>query len=97
MKSLSSGADDKRAGVKRGISPAKEQEMAELKALGISAGPKKHANKGAMSSKAGSLGKKEREIYGLAKGNLSDKIVDLPVPQGDLLKGMKKKDMERKP
>ena len=61
----------KKATTKQSQAANKALETAELKDMGIMGFTKKMGSKAGMTSKGGSIGKKEREVISLAKGNLS--------------------------
>ncbi len=48
--------------------------MAELKDMGIEGFSKKQGSKTGLTSKGGSIGKKEREVLNLAKGNIGFEV-----------------------
>ena len=52
------------------MAAAKAAETAELKEMGIEGYSRKSGSKAGMTSKGGSIGKKEREVLSLAKGNM---------------------------
>ena len=73
MKGLAqSGAEAKKGG-KSGAAQ-RAAEAAENKELGIKSGPKKQGSKTGITSKGGSLGKKEREVLQMARGNIGYEI-----------------------
>ena len=55
---------------KQSAAATKAAETAELKDMGIEGYSKKSGSKAGMTSKGGSIGKKEREVLSLAKGNM---------------------------
>ena len=72
LKALQAGESEmKKATTKQSQAANKAMETAELKDMGIQGFTKKMGSKAGMTSKGGSIGKKEREVISLAKGNLS--------------------------
>lgn len=59
---------------KGGTAAQKAAEIAAAKELGIKVGPAKRGSKSGITSKGGSLGKKEREVLQLAKGSLGYEV-----------------------
>ena len=71
LKALQAGESEaKKATTKQSVAAAKAAETAELKEMGIEGFSKKTGSKSGMTSKGGSIGKKEREVLNLAKGNI---------------------------
>ena len=71
LKALQAGETEaKKTSSKQSAAAAKAAEMADLKELGIEGISRKSGSKAGMTSKGGSIGKKEREVLNLAKGNI---------------------------
>ncbi len=71
LKGLQAGeSESKKLTAKQSAAAAKAAETAELKEMGIEAYSKKSGSKSGMTSKGGSIGKKEREVLNMAKGNM---------------------------
>ena len=71
LKALSAeAAESKKLTAKQSAAAAKAAETAELKEMGIEGYSRKSGSKAGMTSKGGSIGKKEREVLSLAKGNM---------------------------
>ena len=71
LKALQAGETEaKKTSSKQSAAAAKAAEMADLKELGIEGVQRKTGSKAGMTSKGGSIGKKEREVLNLAKGNI---------------------------
>ena len=71
LKALQAGESEaKKSSAKQSAAAAKAMETAELKEMGIEGFSKKVGSKSGMTSKGGSIGKKEREVLNLAKGNI---------------------------
>ena len=64
----------KKATSKQSQAANKAAETAELKEMGIEGFTKKQGSKAGMTSKGGSIGKKEREVLNMAKGNMGFEI-----------------------
>ena len=70
LKALSAeAAESKKLTAKQSVAAQKAAEQAELKDMGIEGYSRKSGSKAGMTSKGGSIGKKEREVLSLAKGN----------------------------
>ena len=75
LRALQAGETEaKKSGNKQSAAAAKAAETAELKELGIEGITKKSGSKSGMTSKGGNLGKKEREVLNMAKGNIGFEI-----------------------
>ena len=70
MKAMGQGENESKRGGKSAMLAAKAAEQAEKRALGIKSTGKKTATKIGMTSKGGQIGKKEREVLNMTKGNL---------------------------
>ena len=71
LKALQAGeVEAKKTSSKQSAAAAKAAELADLKELGIEGISRKTGSKAGMTSKGGSIGKKEREVLNLAKGNI---------------------------
>ena len=71
LKALAAGESEaKKTTAKQSAAAQKAQEIADLKELGIEGISRKQGSKTGMTSKGGSIGKKEREVLNLAKGNI---------------------------
>lgn len=67
----SSEMEGKKLTAKQSAAAAKAAELAELKEMGIEGGRRsKQGSKSGMTSKGGSIGKKEREVLNMAKGSI---------------------------
>ena len=67
-----SETEAKKASTKQSAAAQKAAEIAELKEMGIDGFSKKTGSKSGMTSKGGSIGKKEREVLNLAKGGFGE-------------------------
>ena len=75
LKALSAGdAEAKKVTAKQSQAAAKAAELAELKDMGIEGISRKTGSKTGMTSKGGTIGKKEREVLNLAKGNIGFEV-----------------------
>ena len=71
LKALSAEAQEsKKLTSKQSQAAVKAAETAELKEMGIEGYSRKSGTKTGQTSKGGSIGKKEREVLSLAKGNM---------------------------
>ena len=70
----------KKATTKQSQAANKAAENAELKDMGIEGFSKKTGSKAGMTSKGGSIGKKEREVLSMAKGNMGFEIAGAATP-----------------
>ena len=71
----------KKATSKQSQAANKAAETAELKEMGIDGFNKKQGSKAGMTSKGGSIGKKEREVLNMAKGNMGFEIAGAGVSE----------------
>ena len=75
LKALQAGESEaKKTTAKQSAAAVKAAEIADLKELGITGITRKTGSKSGMTSKGGSIGKKEREVLNLAKGNIGFEI-----------------------
>ena len=75
LKALQMGETEaKKTTAKQSAAAVKAAEIADLKELGITGITRKTGSKSGMTSKGGSIGKKEREVLNLAKGNIGFEI-----------------------
>ena len=75
LKGLAAGdMEAKKANAKQSMAASKAAESAELKEMGIEGKSKKVGSKSGMTSKGGSIGKKEREVIAMAKGNIGFEV-----------------------
>ena len=71
LKALQAGETEaKKTTSKQSVAAQKAAEVASMKELGIEGITRKQGSKTGMTSKGGSIGKKEREVLNLAKGNI---------------------------
>ena len=71
LKALQAGETEaKKTTAKQSAAAQKAAEIADMKELGIEGITRKQGSKTGMTSKGGSIGKKEREVLNLAKGNI---------------------------
>ena len=71
LKALQAGETEaKKTTAKQSAASQKAAEIADMKELGIDGITRKQGSKSGMTSKGGSIGKKEREVLNLAKGNI---------------------------